>query len=102
MMVIILEKVPASLRGELSRWLLEPRAGVFVGHVSAMVRDKLWEKCCQKSKLGGVLQIWNTNNEQHYQMRMFGETSRRIVEFEGIQLIEIPAKPVVEQARPVR
>ena len=41
MIVMILENVPTSLRGELSRWLLEPRAGVFVGHVSARVRDKL-------------------------------------------------------------
>ena len=101
MMVIILEKVPASVRGELSRWLLEPKAGVFVGHVSAMVRDKLWEKCCQKTEYGGVLQIWSTNTEQRFQMRMYGETSRRIVELEGLQLIEIPDKPALEQARAV-
>ena len=50
MIIMILEKVPVSARGELTRWLLEPRAGVFVGHVSAMVRERLWEKCCKKSK----------------------------------------------------
>ena len=32
MVVIILEKVSASLRGELSRWLIEPKPGVFIGH----------------------------------------------------------------------
>ncbi len=41
MVVIILEKVPAGLRGELTRWLLELKAGVFVGKVSAMVRERL-------------------------------------------------------------
>ena len=41
---MILEKVPPSLRGELTRWFLEPKAGVFVGHVGAMVRDRLWQK----------------------------------------------------------
>ncbi len=46
MIVLILEKVPTSLRGELTRWLLELKAGVFVGKVSAMVRDRLWEHVC--------------------------------------------------------
>ena len=54
MVVIILEKVSASLRGELSRWLIEPKPGVFIGHVSAMVRDKLWEKCCRGARGGDV------------------------------------------------
>jgi CRISPR-associated protein Cas2 len=47
MVVIILEKVPVRLRGELTRWLLELKAGVFVGKVSAMVRDKLWQRVCE-------------------------------------------------------
>ncbi|MCD6345555.1 MAG: type I-E CRISPR-associated endoribonuclease Cas2, partial [Anaerolineae bacterium] len=45
MVVMILEKVPVGVRGELTRWLLEIKTGVFVGHISARVRDKLWEKC---------------------------------------------------------
>jgi CRISPR-associated protein Cas2 len=90
MVVMILEKVPVSLRGELSRWLIEPHPGVFAGHVSAMVRDKLWEKCCQKCQGGGVVQLWSTNTEQHFEMRMFGETNRSVVECEGLQLVRIP------------
>ena len=90
MIVMILEKVPTSLRGELSRWLIEPRTGVFIGHVSAMVREKLWEKCSKSAAAGGVLQAWSTNNEQRFQMRMMGDTSRQIVELEGLQLIKIP------------
>ena len=30
MIVMILETVPARVRGELTRWLLEPRTGVFL------------------------------------------------------------------------
>lgn len=88
MMVMILENVPTSARGELSRWLIEPHAGVFVGHVSAMVRDKLWEKCCKSCKKGGIIQIWSTNNEQRFTMRVYGDTKRTLVDFEGIQLIK--------------
>jgi CRISPR-associated protein Cas2 len=91
MIVMILEKVPTSLRGELTRWLLEPKTGVFVGHVSALVRDKLWDKCCQAKRIGGVTQIWTTNNEQRFKIRMCGDTQREVVDFDGLQLIRIPA-----------
>jgi len=90
MVVIILETVPVGLRGELTRWLIEPHPGVFVGHVSALVRDRLWQKCCQGLRDGGVLQIWSTNTEQRFQMRGYGDTRREIAEFDGLQLIRIP------------
>jgi len=90
MVVIILKKAPVRLRGELTRWLLEPVPGVFVGHISAMVRDLLWEKCCEKNPAGGVLQMWTINNEQHYTMRMFGKTERSVIDMEGLKLIKIP------------
>lgn len=90
MIIMILEKVPTGLRGELSRWLIEPKTGIFVGHVSARVRDRLWEKCDGGKKTGGVLQIWSTNSEQRFKMRSIGDTSRQIIELEGLQLIQIP------------
>ena len=92
MIVMILEKIPASVRGELTHWLLEIKTGVFVGHVSARVRDKLWEKCIKAKRMGGVTQIWSTNTEQKFQMRMAGDTAREIVDFEGLQLIRIPRR----------
>jgi len=91
MVVMVLESVPTSLRGELTRWLIEPYPGVFVGHVTAMVRDRLWLKCCRAKRTGGVIQIWSTNTEQRFQMRAHGDTRREIVEFEGMQLIRLPA-----------
>lgn len=90
--VVILEKIPVALRGELTRWLIEPRVGVFVGHLSARVRNKLWEKCIQSGKGGGVVQIWSTNTEQHFKMRMEGDTSRWLVENEGLQFIKVPGE----------
>jgi len=90
MMVIVLENVPASLRGELTRWLIEPHAGVFIGHVSALVRERLWIKCCANKRAGGVIQAWSTNTEQHFQIRMYGNTDRAVIDLEGFQLIRIP------------
>jgi len=97
LVVLILETVPVGLRGELTRWLIEPHPGVFVGHVSALVRDRLWTKCCQGSRTGGVVQIWSTNNEQRLAMRSYGTTRRQIVDYEGLQLIRVPADIAPEQ-----
>jgi CRISPR-associated protein Cas2 len=90
MVVMILEKVTTSLRGELTRWLIEPHPGVFVGHVNAMVRDRLWDKCCEAKRTGGVVQAWSTNTEQRFQIRMNGATKRDMVELDGLQLIRVP------------
>jgi len=92
MIVMILEKVAAGLRGELTRWLIEPRTGVFVGQVSARVRDALWEKAITRKSGGGVIQIWNTNTEQGFMIRSSGDTSRTLIEVEGLQLIQIPGE----------
>jgi len=90
MVVMILENVPVSLRGELARWLIEPCPGTFVGDVSAMVRDRLWEKCCSRRKQGGVIQAWSTNTEQGFDIRTFGLTRREVVDYDGLKLIRIP------------
>jgi CRISPR-associated protein Cas2 len=90
MVVMILESVPTSLRGELTRWLIEPHSGVFVGHVNAMVRDRLWQKCRENKRAGGVVQIWSTNTEQRFDIRMAGATTRDVVDYEGLKLIRVP------------
>lgn len=91
MIVMILERVTPGVRGELTRWLLEPRTNVFVGQVSAMVRDKLWERVCAQLRdtAAGML-IHNTDNEQGFAMRIWGDTSRSIEDFDGLALIRIP------------
>lgn len=89
---MILESVSSGLRGELTRWMIEPKAGVFVGDLSARVRDLLWEKCVMRRKEGGVVQIWSTNTEQHFEIRMEGNTDRELIKIEGLQLIKIPGE----------
>jgi len=85
--VMVLEKVPQAMRGELTRWLIEVKTGVYIGHVTAMVRDRLWEKCTKDRKSGVVFQAWSTNNEQHYNMRITQNSEREIVNWEGILLV---------------
>ncbi|MGI5939729.1 MAG: type I-E CRISPR-associated endoribonuclease Cas2e [Thermoleophilia bacterium] len=70
--------------------MLEPKAGVFVGRPSAMVRDKLWDRICERGGHGGGLLIHSSDNEQGYRIRTWGETSRMIEDFDGLSLVRMP------------
>lgn len=98
MVVMVLEKVPQSLRGELTRWLVEVKTGVYIGHVTGMVRDLLWKKCSESRGAGGVFQAWSTNNEQHFKMRISGLIGRSVVDWEGVELIQ-EGKEVMTKAK---
>lgn len=89
MTVMILERVPTGLRGELTRWLLEPKTGVFVGSVSAMVRDRLWDMVCERAGDGGCILIHGAANEQGFKLVTHGLPSRTVEDFEGLYLIRI-------------
>jgi CRISPR-associated protein Cas2 len=89
MVVMLLEKVPKSVRGELTRWLLELRPGVFVGNVSALVRDKLWDMLCGKLRGGNALLLHSATTEQGFAIRTHGESDRVVRDFEGLFLIQL-------------
>lgn len=84
-----LEKVPDSLKGELSRWLIEVQTGVYVGNVSATVRDLLWDKVVQHIRSGHCTQLFRSNNEQGFIIRMHGEARRQLVDIEGYRLVAV-------------
>jgi len=90
MVVMILERVPASLRGELTRWLLEARAGVFVGSVKASVRTRLWARVCDGMKSGAGMLLYEAKNEQGFEIEFSGATDRLVIDCEGLKLIKIP------------
>ncbi len=99
MTILILERVPASLRGELSRWMIEPRTGVFVGKVSALVRDRLWDKARSGAKTGAGMLLYSSPTEQGFVARSFGETARDLIEWEGLTLVFTPKAAAKEKVR---
>lgn len=89
MTVITMDNAPESIRGECTRLLLEVKAGVFVGKISSVVREKLWEKIVASGETGGCVMIFSAPNEQGFSMVMHGNPKRRVVDIEGLQLIEM-------------
>lgn len=92
--MMLLERVSPSLRGDLTKWLLELRAGVFVGRVSAMVRDRLWTRACEAMGEGGGILVQTADNEQGFELRFWGTPSREVRDFEGLQLVQQPREPL--------
>lgn len=92
MVILVVERVTPGLRGLLSRWFLEPRSGVFVGQVSGMVRDRVWEEACRRMKDGAGMLIYSKNNEQGFEVRFWGATNRIVRDFEGLTLVTQPVE----------
>jgi len=86
MIVITLTKVPKSLRGDLTKWYQEIQTGVYVGNVSARIRDSLWDRILKNIGRGEATMVYNTNNELGYQFRTTRH-DREVVSFDGIPLM---------------
>ncbi len=63
MLVIVVENSPPRLRGRLAIWLLEVRAGVYVGKVSRRVREMIWNQVETGIEDGNAVMAWSTNTE---------------------------------------
>lgn len=90
-MVLILTACPPGLRGYITRWMLEASPGVFVGRLSARVRENLWDLVVAERKQGKALLIYSTNNEQGYAVRSAGHKWKPI-ELEGMTLLQHPER----------
>jgi CRISPR-associated protein Cas2 len=91
-MVLIVERATPELRGQLTRWLLEVRAGVFVGSLNPRVRDKLWALVKARNPKGGSLLVGRAKNEQGFFVESHGDTSRTVFDMEGLLLVRKPAR----------
>jgi CRISPR-associated protein Cas2 len=87
MVIIVMENTPEKLRGELTRWMLEAKAGVFIGNISATVRESLWKKVNEGKEQGAAMMIYSFDTEQGFKIEIIGEPRRSVTDFEGIFLI---------------
>jgi len=96
MLVIVAENVPPRLRGRLAIWLLEVRAGVYVGDVSRRVREMIWEQIERGIEDGNAVMVWSTNTESGFDFMTLGRNRRIPKEMDGIKLVSfLPENGVV-------
>lgn len=94
LLVIVTENVPPRLRGRLAIWLLEVRAGVYVGDVSRKTREMLWEQLTEGREDGNVVMAWASRNESGFEFQTLGANRREPVDHDGLRLVRFkPASP---------
>jgi len=87
MLVIVTENVPPRLRGRLAVWLLEIRAGVYVGNPSKRLREFIWGQVTEAVDEGNAVMAWNTNTESGYDFLTVGKNRRIPADFDGLRLV---------------
>ena len=89
MIVICLTDCPPKLRGDLTKWLAEINTGVYVGNLSARVREELWERICKNLKDGRATMVYSAPGEQKMAFRVY-HSPWEPVDLEGITLMRRP------------
>ena len=87
MLMVVTENVPPRLRGRLAIWLLQVRAGVYVGDVSRRVREMIWQQCSVFCQDGNVIMAWATNIESGFDFQTIGENRRIPIDMDGLRLV---------------
>ncbi len=92
-MVIVVENAPPRLRGRLAVWLLEIRAGVYVGNFSVKVREMIWNQVKKEIGQGNAVIAWKARTESGFDFETLGENRRIPKEIDGVKLISfLPRK----------
>lgn len=100
MMVIVVENAPPRLRGRLAAWLLEVRAGVFVGDYSARTRERIWQQVEGAIEGGDAVMVWRAATDQGFDFATVGRNRRVPVDFDGLTLVAFHPRegPPAEEA----
>ncbi|MFP5222626.1 MAG: type I-E CRISPR-associated endoribonuclease Cas2e [Acidobacteriota bacterium] len=87
MVVIVVENAPPRLRGRLAVWLLEVRAGVYIGDYSVKIREMLWEQVEAGLGEGNAVMAWTAPTESGFDFRTLGVNRRVPSELDGVKLV---------------
>jgi CRISPR-associated protein Cas2 len=89
MLVIVVECAPPRLRRRLAVWLLEVRAGVYIGTYSRRVREMLWGQVCAYIEDGNAVIAWAAPNETGFEFDTCGKNRRVPVDLDGLRLVSL-------------
>ena len=88
MLVIVVNNAPPRLRGRLAVWLLEIRAGVYVGRYSRRTREMIWDQVLTQIGDGDAILAWAAPNDAGYDFDTCGANRRIPEDFDGMKLVQ--------------
>ncbi|WP_029894804.1 type I-E CRISPR-associated endoribonuclease Cas2e [Desulfohalovibrio reitneri] len=87
MLVIVVENAPPRLRGRLAVWLLEVRAGVYVGRYSVKTREMIWKQVEEGIGEGNAVLCAPAPNDQGFEFATCGANRRLPRDMDGVRLV---------------
>ena len=93
MMTIVVENAPPRLRGRLAVWLLEVRAGIYVGNYGRRTRERIWDEVKVSIEAGNGVIAWTTANDAGFAFETCGQSRREPVDFDGFMLVSFLPPP---------
>lgn len=96
MIVVVLENAPPRLRGRLSLWLAEIRAGVYVGVYSARTRERIWDEILGLLEEGSAVMAWSAATDSGFAFETAGPNRRESIDLDGLTLVRFAALPAVQ------
>lgn len=93
MMVIAVENAPPRLRGRLSLWLAEARAGVYVGVYSRRTRERIWDEVRAMIGDGSAVIAWDAPTDSGFAFDTVGANRREPADFDGLTLVRFKPPP---------
>ena len=93
MLVIAVNNAPPRLRGRLAVWLLEIRAGIYVGHYSRRTREMIWEQVTSYIDEGDAIIAWAEPNDAGYEFDTCGTNRRIPADLDGLKLVRFSPPP---------
>lgn len=88
MWVLDLEAAPPRLRGLLSRWALEVRAGLYVASSGARTRELVWQLVQRELGGGNAVLVYDAPREpQGFAVETAGANRREVTRVDGLQLV---------------
>ena len=87
MLVIVVENATPRLRGRLSLWLAEVRAGVYVGVYGRRTRERIWEETQLLIGSGSAVIAWSAPTDSGFAFEGVGENRREPADFDGLTLV---------------
>lgn len=95
MLVLIRSKrVPALVRGRLSRFLVEVESGTYIGDLSNRVRKNLWDDIVKDAgMIGSLWMVYPSPIVQKLEILSLN-TDWELVNMDGVMLVERPLKTI--------
>lgn len=99
MMVIAVENAPPRLRGRLSLWLAEVRAGLYAGAYGRRTRERIWEETKLLIGNGSAVILWRAASEAGFAFDAIGPNRREMVLHDGLALVRFKPQEISAPGR---